>query len=149
MSVKVHLVKQRVMAGEHKGEERYYGRLKARDKISFKQLCAKIAKESAPTDGDVELVLKCLIWTIGEHLSLGNIVNLEGLGTMRISVGSRGSDTVKGFHISMMKKARILFHPAKVLKEMLGQVSFSHQDTKTVVVNRTPQPSPEPPEEDD
>ncbi len=142
MSVKVHVVERRVMAGEHEGQYRFYGRLKARGKVLFEQLCEKIMHQSTTSQGEVELVLHSLLVIIREQLLMGNVVQLGDLGNMRISVGSRGADTKELFHVSMMKKPRLLFVPGRRLKEMLRDVTYDRQETKTVIQEVIQQPGP-------
>ena len=104
--------------------EKYYAAAISEGSIDLKRLAEKIAYQSTLTPGDCYNVLSALEKNIIEELSDGRIVRLGDLGTFRLSVSSEGSDTLENAHSGMVKKARILFRPAKGLRNMLKNLNY-------------------------
>jgi len=104
--------------------EKYYAAAISEGSIDLKRLAEKIAYQSTLTPGDCYNVLSALEKNIIEELSDGRIVRLGDLGTFRLSVSSEGSDTLENAHSGMVKKARILFRPAKGLRIMLKNLNY-------------------------
>ena len=104
--------------------EKYYAAAVSEGSINLNRLAEKIAYQSTLTPGDCYNVLSALEKNIIEELNDGRIVRLGELGTFRLSVSSEGSDTLENTHSGMVKKARILFRPAKGLRKMLRNLDF-------------------------
>ena len=104
--------------------EKYYAAAISEGSIDLKRLAEKIAYQSTLTPGDCYNVLSALEKNIIEELSDGRIVRLGDLGTFLLSVSSEGSDTLENAHSGMVKKARILFRPAKGLRIMLKNLNY-------------------------
>ena len=109
--------------------EKYYAAAISEGSIDLKRLAEKIAYQSTLTPGDCYNVLSALEKNIIEELSDGRIVRLGDLGTFRLSVSSEGSDTLENAHSGMVKKARILFRPAKGLRIMLKNLNYKKVKT--------------------
>jgi len=89
---------------------------------------AAIAKEiegrSSLSHGDVLSVLNNLVEVVPIFLKLGQSVKLEGFGTFRVSVKSKGETNPASLTTHDVTGARLLFLPSKDLKRGLENISY-------------------------
>ncbi|MCC8143319.1 MAG: HU family DNA-binding protein [Tannerellaceae bacterium] len=137
MALTVSVVKRKVPSGEHAGEEMFFGQVRASGTTSFDELCNRISGFSSATRGDVELVLNGFLMVVGNHLDNGNLVEMGKLGTIRMSAGSRGTETEEEFTAHQMKTGHIVFKPGKYLKRVVEEATFRRIDKKVVIVECT------------
>ena len=69
-------------------------------------------------------VLVALESTISECLSNGEIVRLGDLGSLQISLSSKGAPSKEDFNAGLIEKSRILFRPGETLQAMQKTLSF-------------------------
>ena len=93
--------------------------------VSTKELCENIAEESALTSADVNGVFDRLVRQLRTHLQNGRTVVIDGFGSFRLTIGSKGAPTVEEFDAAtMMKKPRLTFTPHLELKDSTQKLTF-------------------------
>lgn len=60
-----------------------------------------------------------------DALKGGEIVRLGELGTLRVSLSSKGAMTEKEYNSSLITRKRIIFRPGIILSETLANLSFT------------------------
>ena len=68
---------------------------------------------------------------IVDALKGGEIIRLGDLGTLRVSLSSKGALTEKEYTSSFITKSRIIFRPGSILSEALANLSFTKLVTET------------------
>lgn len=103
----------------------YYAQAVNNGTVSTKELCENIAEESALTSADVNGVFNRLVRQLRTHLQNGRTVVIDGFGSFRLTIGSKGAPTMEEFDAAtMMKKPRITFTPHLELKDSTQKLTF-------------------------
>jgi predicted histone-like DNA-binding protein len=98
--------------------------------VGIKDIAKEIEGRSALSLGDARSVLSKLREVLPVFLKLGQSVNLEGFGTFRISVTSKGTATPEELNARHVKGVKLLFLPSPGLKRNLEGITFEvPQDT--------------------
>lgn len=93
--------------------------------VGIEQLAKEIAGRSSLTVGDILNVLQNFLDIIPDHLLNGEAVDLEKIGILRISFGSRGAVSVDEFDVSYIRAKKIIYLPSMYLKnDVLGKTKF-------------------------
>ncbi len=87
--------------------------------INNYQLSKGIAEKSSLTRGAVLNVIENMVDEIPKYLTEGYSVNLNNLGTLRLSLSSEGVVNPKDFTAENIKNMRIVFTPAPEFKKIL------------------------------
>lgn len=125
MAIKYKLVlKKDLTKGAAADDKRYYASAPVSGTMSFNSICDVIADRSTASDGDVALVVRCLIRAMEEALLRNEVVELDTLGRFRLSLGSSGAVEMKDFQASMIRKPKIIFTPGARLRAMIEKVSL-------------------------
>ncbi len=132
MSLKFHPIERKVLAGEDAGQTKWFGQVRLSGTIYFDKLCEKIAALSTATKGDVEIVLKSLIFVLCEKLSNGNVAQVGDLGNFRVSAGSEGAIDPEEFNARMMRRPKIVFFPGKRLQRLRKEARFEQLPVKEI-----------------
>lgn len=120
---------------------KFYGRVKHSTTIDVKTLCAHTAKDSGIEEAEVVTVFDAVLKQIEEQLCNGHPIKVEGLGTMKVGVSSKGvseqdvkkkypkfdpatEDICKYLSARQVKSAKFLFTPCEEIKTMLRGVKF-------------------------
>ncbi|MGD9771286.1 MAG: HU family DNA-binding protein [Parabacteroides sp.] len=135
MSLKYSIVKRKDMSANAPADARlFYGQTRAANKISFNKLCEAVASHRTASRGDVMLVIDGLIHVMIDRLSEGDVLKLDGFGSFQLIAGSKGSSTAETFNTSLFKRARIVFRPGVLLRELTNNVKYEKLQTTTVTV---------------
>ncbi len=105
--------------------EKYYAAVKPNGSVDFETLAEMISEQCTVTDTDCLAVLNVLEKNIVRELKQGRIVRLGKLGNFQVSLSSEGFDTPEEVTAEAVKKSRILFRPAKKMRALLKNLSFS------------------------
>lgn len=124
MALRFKKVKRRVLAGEDKGEYKYYGMAKATSVTGLDEVCNLICARASFSRADVRSLIESLDWVMDHELRAGRTVKVGELGTFRLSLSSEGALTKKELTAHRIKKARVIFSPGAVLKEVCREVTF-------------------------
>ena len=103
---------------------KYYAAVKSNGSVDFESLAAMISEQCTVTDTDCLAVLNVLEKNIIRELKEGRIVRLGKLGNFQVGLSSEGFATADEVTANAVKKSRILFRPAKKMRELLQNLSF-------------------------
>lgn len=106
------------------GSPKFYASPHYSGEIDLFGISKKLSSRSTVTRGDVAAVLSGFVDLIAEELKEGKIVKLGNLGTFRISISSKGEDTIEEVSSASIKSSKVLFRPAGVFKDNLSGLSF-------------------------
>ena len=136
---------------QKKSEVKYYASPVNAGKKNLRDIAHDIAGRSSLTRGDIENVLSNFMDCLPHYLRDGFSVQLGEFGTIRLTLSSEGSATVKAFKTETIKP-RVTFTPGVELKAALRENSYetvkeensnskpSHKDKKG---GENPGPVPE------
>ncbi len=125
MAITYKIWKKKFLNKDGEVEEKYYACKKTKKTLSTAEVCQQIAEASSLTEGDVMSALLGLSMVTKRGLAMGHSVNLEGIGTIGLTVTSPAMDSPKDISKVKVKGNRITFRPHKNLKEILGELKFS------------------------
>ena len=129
MPLKYRIVLKKDMSkGAAKGAQLYYGQVRSMEKTRFKKLCKLVSGYCTAKPGEVELVIDGLIYVLCMLLESGNVIQMGEFGNFRMVAGSKGSETLKGFDPALFKKARIVFTPGAMLRQLIADTSYDRLD---------------------
>ncbi|MDD2530428.1 MAG: hypothetical protein PHN41_04290 [Bacteroidales bacterium] len=106
-------------------QEKFYACKKTKRTLTTEEVCQQIAEASSLTEGDVMSALLGLSMVTKRGLTMGYSVNLEGIGTIGLSVTSPAMDSPKDISKVRVRANRITFRPDKSLKAILKSLRFS------------------------
>lgn len=116
---------QRVNPQDTTANKKYYAAVVANGSVNFETLAEMISEQCTVTETDCLAVLNVLEQNIVRELKQGRIVRLGKLGNFQVSLSSDGFATQEEVTASAVKKSRILFRPAKKMRDLLKDLSFS------------------------
>ena len=117
-------VSPRINPRDKEAPPKYYGHVQARGDISLREMSERIQQTCTVHKSDVFAVLVALEDVITDALKSGEIVRLGDLGTLQISISSKGAVTEEDYSDSFIKKARINFRPGSALVGALDGLTF-------------------------
>ena len=103
---------------------KYYAAVSANGSVDFETLAEMISNQCTVTETDCIAVLTVLEQNIIRELKQGRIVRLGKLGNFQVSLSSEGFVRPQDVTSNAVKKSRILFRPAKKMRELLQNLSF-------------------------
>ncbi len=92
--------------------------------INNYQLSKSIATKSSMTRGTVLNVIENMVDEIPKYLVEGYSVNLNNLGTLRISLSSKGAKNPIDFNGDNITNIRVVFTPSPEFKKTLKMLDF-------------------------
>tara|TARA_B100000809_G_scaffold200767_1_gene201123 strand:+ start:7624 stop:8007 length:384 start_codon:yes stop_codon:yes gene_type:complete len=123
MSIK-YKIRQRLNPLDITATAKYYAAVSANGSIDFESLAEMISEQCTVTDTDCLAVLNVLEKNIVRELKEGRIVRLGKLGNFQVGLSSEGFATENEVTASAVTKSRILFRPAKKMRELLQNLTF-------------------------
>lgn len=123
MSVKFKSV-ERVNPRDLTLPKKKYAKLKSGDDVSFEELAEEISKVSSLNYGEVMGALGTLIVFIEIQLRHGRAVRLSTLGTLYLTLSSKGVDTEEELTSAAIKKAHIRFRLGKRMKKLIKTLDY-------------------------
>ena len=113
---------QRFLPGKPAAPRKWYPKLKSAGRVNVRRFAEEIEKRSTLTIGDIENCLKNFLDLIPVFLLLGHSVSLGDLGTLRLSVKSKGgAATLAEWEVGMIKGVKLIFTPGPILKARLRE----------------------------
>ena len=125
-------VAPRINPRDKEAAPKYYGRVQANGDVSIREMSERIQQSCTVHKADVQAVLLALEDVITDALKGGEIVRLGDLGTLQISISSKGAVTEEEYDVSLIKKARINFRPGLALAGILTGLTYKKVAKKTV-----------------
>lgn len=113
-----------------KGQEqvKYYPVPVISGKTSLRQLGDRISDRCSMTRSDVLGVVDALSYMIQQELHQGNSVDMEGIGTLSVSVSSPGFDSPDQCTPGKVTVKRVCFLADKEMKKSLRTIQFIRID---------------------
>jgi predicted histone-like DNA-binding protein len=124
MAVKLTPIGKTSPATGRKGEKKYYAQVLSSGTDTMEHIIQRIEKSSTASSADVKLVLRALVDTMKVSFAEGRIVQLEDLGSFRLSVSSDPVKEPGNISRHNVKQVRVIFKPDKELKRWLKRVKF-------------------------
>ena len=121
----------RINPRDRETEPKFYAQVKVSGDVSMREMCERIQQSCTVTKADVHAVLIAMEDVIVDALKGGEIIRLGDLGTLRVSLSSKGALTEKEYTSSLITKSRIIFRPGNILSEALANLSFTKLVTET------------------
>lgn len=132
---------------QSKGYQKWYGRVKHSTPIDAATLCDHVAMDSGLERADVATVFDAVLKQIKEQLCGGHPIKIEGLGTFKIGIKSKGVSTldIKKSHPTFdpetddprkylsgrqVESSHILFTPSDEIKTLLSTVKLVTDKTE-------------------
>ena len=103
---------------------KYYAQAQARGDMSLRDMADRIQSTCTVHKSDVYAVRVALEDVVAEAIQNGEIVRLGDLCTLQVSLSGKGALTEEDFDTALIKRAKIIFRPGKVLSEALGSLAF-------------------------
>ena len=113
-------------------EPKFYGNVKSSGDINIREMAERIQSTCTVHKTDVYAVLVALEDVVAEAIQNGEIVRLGDLCTLQVSLSGKGSLTEEDYNESLIKRAKIIFRPGKVLAGALDSLNFSKVPIKYV-----------------
>ena len=120
----------RTKPGEKNDPPKYYAQAQARGDVSIREMAERIQATCTVHKTDVYAVLVALEDVVSEAIQNGEIVRLGDLCTLQVSLSGKGALTEEDYNESLIKRAKIIFRPGKVLAGALGSLNFSKVPVK-------------------
>ncbi|AIH03214.1 HU family DNA-binding protein [Riemerella anatipestifer] len=106
------------------GNKKWYASPNMSGEKTLTDLTKDIEKISTVSGADIRAVLYALVDVMQSSLANGQIVRLGELGSLRISFSSEGKATEKEVTASAIKQAKVIFTPAKGIKDTLATLTY-------------------------
>lgn len=121
----------RINPRDRETEPKFYAQVKLSGDVSLREMCERIQQSCTVTKADVHAVLVAMEDVIVDALKGGEIIRLGDLGTLRVSLSSKGALTEKEYTSSLITKSRIIFRPGSILSEALTTISYTKLTSET------------------
>ena len=121
----------RINPRDRETEPKFYAQVKLSGDVSLREMCERIQQSCTVTKADVHAVLVAMEDVIVDALKGGEIIRLGDLGTLRVSLSSKGALTEKEYTNSLITKSRIIFRPGSILSEALATISYTKLTSET------------------
>lgn len=102
----------------------FYAHAQARGEADIRTLSDRIELMCTVTRADVMAVLIAVESVITDCLANGEIVRLGDLGSLQMSLSSKGVIAKEDFTASLINKSRILFRPGDTLQAMQKNLRY-------------------------
>ena len=145
MSMKYKLVQRKDFSKDASPDSKlYYAQIVNNGTVDLKELCENIAEESALSSADVRGVFDRLTRQLHTHLQNGRTVVIDGFGSFRPTVGSKGVANEEDFDAAtMMRTPKIVFTPHADLRETYNKVVYERISNKKKEESSEPSTEPD------
>ncbi|MDY3318440.1 HU family DNA-binding protein [Riemerella anatipestifer] len=106
------------------GDKKWYATPVSSGEKTLTDLTKDIEKISTVSGADIRAVLYALVDVMQSSLANGQIVRLGELGSLRVSFSSEGKATEKEVTANAIKQAKVIFTPAKGIKDTLATLTY-------------------------
>lgn len=104
---------------DRKSEKKLYATPRYVGRVDAAALAKQISAQTTLTPGDVSNVLQTFIDLLPMYMLMGNTIELEGVGTMRLTFSSEGVTDQKAFNTKMMRQLRVVFIASPILRKRI------------------------------
>ncbi|MHA7109697.1 HU family DNA-binding protein [Sunxiuqinia elliptica] len=124
MAIKFNVIQRGQPGVSGGGQKKHYASAKMTGEYNLEQLTEAIEKRSTVGGADIRAVLYALVDIAPEILAQSNIVRLGELGSLRMSVSSKGKDTAEEVTADTITSAKVIFTPGTMLKKAIKAMEF-------------------------
>ena len=107
------------------GDKKSYASANMTGEANIDDLTRDIEKISTVSGADIRAVLYALVDVAADELADSKIVRLGDLGSLRVSISSKGYNNPVFINESAIKGSKVLFLPGKKLKEMQKTLTYT------------------------
>lgn len=125
MSIKYRVIERGEPGVAGGGTKKFYANTVTQGELDIEELTERIEKISTVSGADIRAVLYALVDVIPTELDQGRIVRLGDVGSMRVSISSRGETTAEEVSSASIRGGKIIFSPGRKLKRMLNNLEYS------------------------
>lgn len=123
MSAQFTIIKK-LIPGKDGVREKYCAAVVKRKIVSLEEIAVSLSEASTLNAIDCYAVMMGMSMEIARHLSEGNVVNIENLGSFRLSAKSQAVDNISEVTDKTISNPSVNFRPAVVLKNKLRKIKF-------------------------
>ena len=105
-------------------EVKYYPCAVSQGKVDLDDLARKVAMQSTMSVADCYGVIVGLSKVIAEELTDGNIVAIDHLGTLKLTLQGTAADTQEELGKSSISKVKVIYKPSAKLMDRLMGITF-------------------------
>lgn len=120
--------KKNLSKKEGQPDTKFYAIPKYSGRTDTDSVCKMIGARSTVSSADVKGVIDNLVFVLEMELNAGRIVEIDGLGSFRLSLSSIGVENKKDFKPSMIKGSRLLFTPQTPIRDIVRSTTFVSQN---------------------
>lgn len=124
MTIKFRVIERAEPGVTGGGTKKFYASAANQGVASLDDITKLIEKISTVSGADIRAVLYAMVDVISAELERGRIVRMGELGSLRVSISSRGKTLYDEVRQSDIIRARILFSPGIMLKKMLATLHY-------------------------
>ena len=106
------------------GIKKYYASANISDVQILSDLTSTTEQMNTVSGADILAVLYSLVQVMQIALKDGQIVRLGELGSLRISISSKGMNSPKEVNSASIKSASVIFTPSKTLRKIIPQLTY-------------------------
>ena len=110
------------------GTRKWYATVTNRKFVGIDEITTQIEKSCTVNGADVRAVLYALVDVVQTNLAKGEIVDLQGFGSLRINISSKGQAGQNEVDANTITGSRIIFNPSEKLKNMLKLLKFQKSE---------------------
>ncbi len=127
MPIKFKVIKKGQPGVVGGGDKKFYASTVYKGEVTLEKLTKRIVKICTVSGADILAVLYALVDVMQDSLEDGQIVRLGHLGSLRISISSKGEEEEEDVSASSIRNARTVFTPGMELKTMLQTLKYSKE----------------------
>lgn len=118
------IVIKKLIPGKEGVREKYCATVVKRNVVNLEEIAASLSEASTLNAIDCYAVMMGMSMEIARHLAEGNVVNIENLGSFRLSVKSQAVDEKAAVTDKTISNPSVNFRPAVALKNKLRKIKF-------------------------
>jgi len=127
MPIKYKVIEKCLPGLAHQGEKKHYALPVVHGVLNLNDIIKIIEKRCNVNGADIHAALYALVDVAIEGLEDGSIVRLGELGSLRISLHSKGKDVASEVNTSDISGASVIFTPGTRIKTMIKSAKFQKQ----------------------
>jgi len=127
MPIKYKVIEKCLPGLAHQGEKKHYALPVMHGILNLQDIIKSIEQRCTVSGADIHAALYALVDVAIDGLEDGSIVRLGELGSLRISLHSKGKDVASEVNSSDITGARVIFTPGTRIKMMIKTAKFQKQ----------------------
>ncbi len=109
---------------DRNSERKYHATVRSKGRIKISRIASEISTIASVNNRLTTAVLEAFLNLIPDRLVDGQIVDLDGFGSFRVSVSSIGASDPRDVTPQSITDVRIVFHPCELLMKRLSSAVF-------------------------